>query len=55
MIGYIEWRRPVGRHRGRWLEAVYRDAKGMSEMQELEKVGRRWRRRIEEAKAQVGL
>jgi hypothetical protein len=35
--GYIEGRRPVGRSRGRWLDAVDRDAK---RMQGLEKVGR---------------
>jgi hypothetical protein len=33
---YIGGRRPVGMHRGRWLDAVDRDA----EMQELEKFGR---------------
>jgi hypothetical protein len=27
--GYVEGRRPVGRHRGRWLDAVGRDAKRM--------------------------
>jgi hypothetical protein len=33
---YIEGRRPVGKPRGRWLDAADRDV----EMQELEKVGR---------------
>jgi hypothetical protein len=33
---YIEGRKPVGRPRGRWLDAVERDV----EMQELEKAGR---------------
>jgi hypothetical protein len=27
--GYIEGRRPIGRPRGRWLDAVDRDAKWM--------------------------
>jgi hypothetical protein len=34
--GYTEGRRPVERHRGRWFDAVNRDA----EMQELERVSR---------------
>jgi hypothetical protein len=29
MKRYIEWKRPVGRHRGRWIEAVDKDAKSM--------------------------
>jgi hypothetical protein len=27
--GYIEGRRPVGRPRGRWIDAVHRDTKMM--------------------------
>ena len=56
--GYTVGRRPVGRPRGRWLGAADRDGKEGVEIQELEKVadeGSAWRRRIEEAKAQVGL
>ena len=56
--GYIDGRRPVGRPRGRRIDAIENDAKSLLKC----KIWRRlagdrdaWRRRIEEAKAQVGL
>lgn len=55
---YREGRRPVGKPRGRWLDALDRDGKRALKCRN----GRRlaedrdaWRWRIEEAKAQVGL
>ena len=56
--GYIEGRRPVGRPRGRWLDAVDRDAKRMLKCRNWRRSAEdrdAWRRRIEEAKARVGL
>jgi hypothetical protein len=55
---YIEGRRQVGRPRGKWTEAVDEDAKSMLKCKNWRRsVEDRdaWRRRIEEAKAQVGL
>jgi hypothetical protein len=55
--GYLEGRRPVGKPRGKWLDAVgrevnmmfkYRDWKRLAEDREA------WRWRVEDAKAQVG-
>jgi len=41
LIGYAEGTRPVGRPRGRWLDAVDRDAKRMLKC-------RKWRRSAED-------
>ena len=56
--GYTEGRRPVGRSRGRWLDAVDRDAKRMLKCKDWRRLAEdidAWRWRIEEAKAQGGL
>jgi hypothetical protein len=56
--GCTEWRRPVGRHRWRWLDVVGTDGMGMLKCRNWrESVEARdaSRRRIEEAKAQVEL
>jgi hypothetical protein len=47
MKGYTERRRPVGRHRGRWLDAVDRDDKRMLKC-------RKWRRLAENRNLGVG-
>ena len=54
---YTEWRRPVGSPKRRWLEAVGRDAKRKLKFGNWRSTENRssWRRRIEEAKARVGL
>ena len=56
--GYIEGKRPVGRPRGRWIEAVNRVAKSVLKCKDWRRSAEHrndWRRRIEEDKAQVGL
>ena len=56
--GYKEGRRPVGRPRGRWIDAVDKDAKNMLKCKNWRRLAENrdaWRRRIEEAQAQVGL
>jgi len=41
--GYIEWKRPVGKIRRRWLDTADREAKRMLKYRnELEKVGKGW-------------
>jgi hypothetical protein len=58
MKGYTEARRPVGRSRGRWLDAMDRDAMRMLKCRNWRRLAEdrdAWRQRIEEAKAQVGL
>ena len=54
---YTERRRPVGSPKRRWLEAVGRDAKRRLKYGNWRSTEDRdcWRRRIEEAKARVGL
>ena len=54
---YTEGRRAVGRPKRRWLEAVGRDAKRRLKCGNWRSTEDRdsWRRRIEEAKARVGL
>jgi hypothetical protein len=55
---YIDGRRPVGRPRGRRIDAVENDAKNVLKCKNWRRLGEdrdAWRRRIEEAKAQVGL
>jgi hypothetical protein len=53
---FIERREPVGRHKGRRIDAVHRDAKVMLKCKNwsVEDIDV-WRRRIEEAEVQVGL
>jgi hypothetical protein len=54
--GYTEGRRPVERHRGRWLDTVNRNAKRMLKCRNWRGSAENrdtWRWRIEEAKAQV--
>jgi hypothetical protein len=57
--GYVECRRPVGRPRRRWLDAVGRDAERIVKCRNWKRLaadGRdAWRRKIEKTKAQVGL
>jgi len=56
--GYIEGRRPVGRSRGKWLDAVDRDAKRMLKCKDWRRYAEdkdAWRWGNEEAKAQGGL
>jgi hypothetical protein len=56
--GYTDWRKPVGRPRGRWIDAVERDAKRMLKCKNCRRsVDDRdvWRWRIEEAQTKVGL
>ena len=51
--GYIERRRPVGRPRGRWLDAMDRDTKRMLKCRNWSKSAedrKAWRRRIEESR-----
>jgi len=53
--GYTERRRPVERHRGRWFDAVNRDAKRMLKCRNWRESAENrdtWRWRTEEAKAQ---
>ena len=55
--GYTEARRPVGA-RGRWLDTVDRDGKRMLKWRKWRRLAEdrdAWRKRSEEAKAQVGL
>jgi hypothetical protein len=41
--GYIEWKRPIGKTRWKWLDTAAREAKRMLKCRnELEKVGRGW-------------
>jgi len=54
--GYTEGRRPVEKHRGKWLDAVSRDAKRMLKCRNWKGLTENrdtWRWRTEEAKAQV--
>jgi hypothetical protein len=56
--GYREGRRPVGRPRGRWTEAVDKDVESFLKCKNWRWSAQdreAWRRRTEEAKAQVGL
>jgi hypothetical protein len=56
--GYIKGRRYVEKPRGRWRDAADKDAKSMLKCKNWTKLAEDrddWRRRIEEAKAQVGL
>jgi hypothetical protein len=56
--GYIEGKKPVGRPRGRWIEAVDRVAKSMLKCKDWRRSAEDryvWMRRIEAAKVQVGL
>jgi hypothetical protein len=58
ITSYVWRRRPVGRPRGRWLVAVGRDAKRMLKCRNWRRSAEdrnAWRRRNEEAKAEVGL
>jgi hypothetical protein len=55
---YTEGRRRGGRPRGRWIDEVDKDAKRMLKCKNWRRSVENmdaWRRRIEEAKAQVGL
>jgi hypothetical protein len=56
--GYTEGKRPAGRPRGRWLDAVDRDAKRMLKWRSWRRLADdrdTWRQQNKEAKAQVGL
>ena len=56
--GYVEGRRPVGSPRGRWIDAVDKDAKSMLKCKNLRGSAEdrdAWRQRIEVAKGQIGL
>ena len=58
MKGRTEGRRPVGSSKGRWIYAVDKDAKSMLMYKNWGKSAEdrdAWKRRIEEAKAHVGL
>jgi len=59
LLGSTEGRGPVGRPRGRWLDAVDRDTKRMLKCRNrrrlAEDVEARRRQKVEEADAQVGL
>jgi hypothetical protein len=55
--GSKDWRRPVGRPRGKWMDAVDKDAKSMlkfTNWRRSAEVTIIWRRRTGEAKTQVG-
>jgi hypothetical protein len=54
----LKGRRPVGRPRGRWLDAMGRDAKRILKCRNCRRSAKNrvaWRRRIEVVKAQVGM
>jgi len=56
--GYIAEKRPVGRPRGRCLDAVDRDAKVVLKCRNWRRSAEdrvAWRRRMDKTKAQVGL
>ena len=56
--GDIEGRRAVGRPKGRWIDAVMKNVESLLKCKNwrwLEEDRDAWRRRTEEAKAQVGL
>jgi hypothetical protein len=56
--GQIEGRRPVERPKGRWLDAMGRDAKRILKCRNCRRSAKdrvAWRRRIEVVKAQVGM
>jgi hypothetical protein len=56
--GYIEVRRPVGGPRGRWTDVDDKDVESLlkcKNWRRSEEDGDAWKRRIEDAKAQVGL
>ena len=58
MLGRPEGRRPVGRPRLRWLDAVRRDLRQMGveeDWMQLAQDRRRWRTLVEAAKVQLGL
>jgi hypothetical protein len=55
---YTKRERPVGRPRGRWIGAVDEDGKSILKCKNCRRSAEdrdAWRRRIQEAKAQVGL
>jgi hypothetical protein len=56
--GYLEGRRPVGRQRGTWIDAVGRNAKRTLKRKNCRRSAEDsdfWRRRIEETRALLGL
>jgi hypothetical protein len=58
LLGSTEERGPVGRPRGRWLDAMDRDAKRMLKCRNCRRSAEdreAWRQRVEEADTQFGL